>query len=160
MQSYQYRKSHCGDKMILRPSYLHHGISYTSKRTSLYQIRTQKTNSTGWGFIWAMISGANLFKEIISLWHWKFGIAMIIHHHISHWNETLTMHMLCTAQLGCPVLKASGRVQYIPFQQGDRSPMITDQHTAGGSVSQLTSQALTLINPFHKRHYYIISTLQ
>ena len=30
MTSYQYRKSHCGDKTILRPSYLHNGISYTS----------------------------------------------------------------------------------------------------------------------------------
>ena len=39
--SYQYRKSHCGDKTILRPSYLHNGISYTGKMTSLYWIRTQ-----------------------------------------------------------------------------------------------------------------------
>ena len=36
MTSYQYRKSHCGDKTILRPSYLHNGISYTGKTTSLY----------------------------------------------------------------------------------------------------------------------------
>ena len=39
MISYQYRKSHCGDKMILWPSYLHNGISYTGKMTSLYWIR-------------------------------------------------------------------------------------------------------------------------
>ena len=39
--SYQYRKSHCGDKTILRPSYLHNGISYTGKMTSLYWIRAQ-----------------------------------------------------------------------------------------------------------------------
>ena len=38
MSSYQYRKSHCGDKTILRPSYLHNGISYTGKTTSLYWI--------------------------------------------------------------------------------------------------------------------------
>ena len=36
MTSYQYRKSHCGDKTILRPSYLHNGISYTGKMASLY----------------------------------------------------------------------------------------------------------------------------
>ena len=36
MTSYWYRKSHCGDKTILRPSYLHNGISYTGKSTSLY----------------------------------------------------------------------------------------------------------------------------
>ena len=39
MLSYQYRKSHCGDKTILRPSYLHNGVSYTGKTTSLYWIR-------------------------------------------------------------------------------------------------------------------------
>ena len=38
--SYQYRKSHCGDKMVVRSSYLHNGISYTGKTTSLYWIRT------------------------------------------------------------------------------------------------------------------------
>ena len=38
MTSYQYRKSHCEDKTILRPSYLHNGISYTGKTTSLYWI--------------------------------------------------------------------------------------------------------------------------
>ena len=41
MSSYQYRKSLCGDKMILRPSYLHNGISYTGKMASLYWIRAQ-----------------------------------------------------------------------------------------------------------------------
>ena len=33
MTSYQNRKSHCGDKMIIWPSYLHRGISYTGKMT-------------------------------------------------------------------------------------------------------------------------------
>ena len=41
VSSYQYRKSHCGDKTILWPSYLHNGISYTGKMTSLYWIRAQ-----------------------------------------------------------------------------------------------------------------------
>ena len=39
MSSYQYRKFHSGDKTILRPSYLHNGISYMGKMTSLYWIR-------------------------------------------------------------------------------------------------------------------------
>ena len=43
MPSYQYRKSHCGDKTILRPSYLHNGISYTGKMTSLYWTRALTT---------------------------------------------------------------------------------------------------------------------
>ena len=38
MSSYQYRKSHCGDKMVIRPSYLHNGISFTGKMASLYWI--------------------------------------------------------------------------------------------------------------------------
>ena len=38
MLSYQYRKSHCGDKTIVISSYLHNGISYTGKMTSLYWI--------------------------------------------------------------------------------------------------------------------------
>ena len=46
MTSYQYRKSHCGDKTILRPSYLHNGISYTGKITSLYWIRAQVLSNT------------------------------------------------------------------------------------------------------------------
>ena len=41
MSSCRYRKSHCGDKTILRPSYLHNGISYTGKMTSLYWIGPQ-----------------------------------------------------------------------------------------------------------------------
>ena len=41
MTSYQYRKSHCGDKTIWRPSYLHNGISHTGKMPSLYWIRAQ-----------------------------------------------------------------------------------------------------------------------
>ena len=41
MPSYQYRKSHCGNKTILRPSYLHNGISYTGKTTCLYWIGAQ-----------------------------------------------------------------------------------------------------------------------
>ena len=38
ISSYQYRKSHCGDKTILRPSYLHNGISHTGNTTSPYWI--------------------------------------------------------------------------------------------------------------------------
>ena len=41
MSSYQYRKSNCGDKTVVRSSYLHNGISYIGKMTSLYWIRAQ-----------------------------------------------------------------------------------------------------------------------
>ena len=36
MPSYPYRKSHCGDKTMIRSSYLHNGICYTGKMSSLY----------------------------------------------------------------------------------------------------------------------------
>ena len=53
MLSYQYRKSHCGDKTVVRSSYLHNGISYTSKMSSLYWIGTQymKILSIYWPFV-------------------------------------------------------------------------------------------------------------
>ena len=38
MSSYQCRKSYCGNKMVVRSSYLHNGISYTGKMSSLYWI--------------------------------------------------------------------------------------------------------------------------
>ena len=41
--SYQYRKSHCGDKTVGRSSYLHNGISYTGKMSSLYWFRPLKS---------------------------------------------------------------------------------------------------------------------
>ena len=36
MFSCQYRKSHCGDKTVIRSSYLHNGISYTGKTASFF----------------------------------------------------------------------------------------------------------------------------
>ena len=54
--------------------------------------------------------------------------------------------MLCTAQLPGPVLKAFGRAQFSPLQLADKSPMITDHHTAGGSVSQ--SSQLAKLSPW------------
>ena len=41
MSSYQYRNSHCGDKTVVRSSYLCNGISYTGKTASLYWIGAQ-----------------------------------------------------------------------------------------------------------------------
>ena len=43
MSFYQYRKSHCGYKTVLRSSYLHNGISCNGKTASLYWIRAQRT---------------------------------------------------------------------------------------------------------------------
>ena len=39
--SYQYKKSHYGDKTVVRSSSFHNGISYTGKMSSLYWIGAQ-----------------------------------------------------------------------------------------------------------------------
>ena len=44
MSCYQCRKSHCGDKKVVRSSYLHNGISYTGMMTSLYWISPPETH--------------------------------------------------------------------------------------------------------------------
>ena len=43
--SYQYRKSHCGDKTVVRSSYLRNGISYTGKIASLYWFSPQEAQT-------------------------------------------------------------------------------------------------------------------
>ena len=40
MSSYQYRKPHCGDKTVVRSSYIHNGIFYSCNTTSSYWIMT------------------------------------------------------------------------------------------------------------------------
>ena len=72
MSSYQYRKSHCGDKTILPPSYLHNGISYTGKTTSLYWIKAQVISSHGINLVLMEHSipnakGVNIFQGYFSL---------------------------------------------------------------------------------------------
>ena len=44
MPSNQYRKSHCGDKIILRPFNIHNGISCTVKTTSSYWTKALATS--------------------------------------------------------------------------------------------------------------------
>ena len=67
MSSYQYRKSHCGDKTVVRSSYLHNGISYTGKMSSLYWIK-----ALVWGESWDTIV---ISKRIVTadgvahIWH-------------------------------------------------------------------------------------------
>ena len=83
------------------------------------------------------------FKLELQSGNAQFGSKTMIVLAVWPWNLTddLQKHMLCTAQLGGPILRAFGRVQKTPFQLVDKSPMITDQHTAGGSVSQLSQLA-------------------
>ena len=59
MSYYQYRKPHGGDKTILRPSYLHNGISYTGKTTSLYWFRAQVVSLVTRDEHWNMVLPIN-----------------------------------------------------------------------------------------------------
>ena len=75
MSSYQYRKSYCGDKTVVRSSYLHNGISYTGKMTSLYWFGT--------------LSLLHQSVDVIILTHWPQGDVIMImcnfHIHFKDW---------------------------------------------------------------------------
>ena len=74
ISSYQYRKSHCGDKTVLRSSYLHTGISYTGKMTSLYWINWPwtllmiKVNTT-WVMAWHCQATSHYLSHMATLGH-------------------------------------------------------------------------------------------
>ena len=57
MSSYQYRNPHCGDKTILRPTYINNGISYTGKTTSLNRMRAQMMIQYSWEQQVVMVTG-------------------------------------------------------------------------------------------------------
>ena len=69
--SYQYRKFRCEDKTVVRSSYLHNGISYSGKISSLYWIRaldktddiseTTFSNALPW---MKMLDSSNNFTEV------------------------------------------------------------------------------------------------
>ena len=70
MPSYQYRKSHCGGKTVVRSSFLHNGNSYTGKMTSLY-----------WISPWVLYNVAVSYKWILNQIHipiTKFYLKTII----------------------------------------------------------------------------------
>ena len=96
MTSYQYRKSHCGDKTILRPSYLHNGISYTGKMTSLYWIGAQVASD--WRFATCMCSMKTIpvpaiketFKPMKTTHHvWQFECLIWCHFTWTHIKQVI-----------------------------------------------------------------------
>ena len=72
MTSYQYRKSHCGDKTILRPSYLHNRISYTGK-TTLY------IESGPWSLAVACPAYSFCLSNFVWQW-WTSNFMMLVWH--------------------------------------------------------------------------------
>ena len=90
MTSYQYRKSHCGDKTTLRPSYLYNGISYTGKITSLYWNRAliSLKESTARADLWYYITPQfyyHIAYTIISN-SWRCLLRLRVIKWIQHWK--------------------------------------------------------------------------
>ena len=94
MSSYRYRKSHCGDKTILRPSYLHNGISYTGKMSSLYWIRALYLTHAG--KLW---DGCLLCKY---LW---YKIPCYVTDYGDSRSHTLAVRHICKYYLPCYVTR-------------------------------------------------------
>ena len=109
MSSYQYRKSHCGDKTILRPSYLHNGISYTGKITSLYWIRAQGISRQDRQ---VMVSHEVAFQLPVPSWchahhdrkcrqflmmipHEKFSMSMVNTWRVRFFRGNINIYILC-----------------------------------------------------------------
>ena len=68
MPSYQYRNSHCGDKTIVRWSYLHNGeigMSYNGKMASLYWISPKHTILIEC-LLWSYYPGAFSSNQVIA----------------------------------------------------------------------------------------------
>ena len=80
MPSNQYRKSHCGDKTIVRSSYIHNGISYTAKTTSLYWIKAQRSRAQIG--LWLADSSSHIqsmILGIISVLSWDRFVVGLLH---------------------------------------------------------------------------------
>ena len=82
MSSYQCRKSHRGDKTIIGSSYLHNGISYTGKMSSLYWISALVSKPV---ILWSLQSPRWTVYMTIAMksdrhlhsMHWRWGVSGI-----------------------------------------------------------------------------------
>ena len=95
MSSYRYRKSHCGDKMVVRSSYLHNGISYIGKMTSLYWIRAQALGlSSNWVHCIKRMRGLTLpeVKLYFMLGYPYQGKYWILRNPGPHWPRIITIN--------------------------------------------------------------------
>ena len=124
MSSYQYRKSHCGDKTVVRSSYLHNGISYTGKMTSLYWFsplvnmfddestllqvmawRHQATSHT-WSHLTQISLAIYGHWATMSLpgWHWGWIIPELLPLLLMPWDlilaKVVSRHSICISNAG------------------------------------------------------------
>ena len=87
MLSYQCRKSHCGDKTIIRLSYLHKGITYMGKMASWYWIRLH-TSQLIFKLVWCshynmvdFLQNPHRIHLTAHLLGWEWGVVL--------WVQTL-----------------------------------------------------------------------
>ena len=112
MSSYQYRKSHCGDKTVVRSSYLHNGISYTGKMASLYWFCPLGPVSPRWAPCWPhepcyqgahnheLIGPWSTFHYWFFLLHFKFlgNVAVL---KFSIWSSDHNQYLYMLRQHSC-----------------------------------------------------------
>ena len=106
-------KTHCGDKGILRLSYLHNGISYTGKTTSLY-------------WIWALdsITGENL----VPLWCITHCGLMISYQSYSRFVPSQwEMVLLCNSISHWLSASLESALYMVILDRGQHEPMLTCQ---------------------------------
>ena len=84
MLSYQHRKYQCGEKMVVRLSYLQDGIFYTGKMSSLYWIKALFIENVSEHF-----NTKNFYCLLISIWNYKLKHIKPGDTHI--WYTSMTM---------------------------------------------------------------------
>ena len=77
MSSYRYRISHSGDKTVVRPSFLHDGISYTGKTTSLHWF-SPLDSIYAWQTYCCMITNTLSMKKNLVIYTTKYYLHILI----------------------------------------------------------------------------------
>ena len=135
MTSYQCRKSHCWDKMILQLSYLHNGISYTGTIVSLYWIQWDNAHCCqNWlevpiilincMVLYARYENLNIDNTLLSYWS----------HVLSHQNEGDNRLFHCpdcfAAPWHCATDGVPGLCVVCPSCQGHHGLLGSSPHSA------------------------------
>ena len=143
MTSYQHRKSHCGDKTISRPSYLHNGISYTGKMTSLYWIRALEgdllTPLYHYGyFIWVsrhlqVTANSTIYSKVYSGWSSKAQVIL----KNSYLDLQSALYLLRAGHIYTPVASFTKEVN----PRLAKRPLKTNGHLANRGLTSLVKEA-------------------
>ena len=111
MSSYQYRKSHCGDKTIWWPSYLYNGISYTGKIKSLYWIRAHEGISS-YSTLSQVDSTSKWIIQVSICWtcSWRIYVeddTLWNDDNLSFWKKMIRISQISTQRNICSLIESS-----------------------------------------------------